>query len=113
MKSVFESPFYILGASPRDDRRVLMDKADERALLSDAEAVGRARAALMDPRERLVAELRWFPGASDDDVAKILDWFREIEAGDGGHGPGASALGRIASLNVALWAFASRRLEGP
>ena len=113
MKSVFESPFYILGASPRDDRRALMDKADERALLSDAEAVGRARAALMDPRERLAAELRWFSGASDDDVAKILDWLREIEAGDGGHGPGASALGRVASLNVALWAFASRRLEGP
>ena len=112
MKNVFESPFYILGASPRDDRRRIMELTDERALLSDVETVTRARVALMDPRERLAAELRWFPGASDDDVAKILEWLREIEGGDGGHGSGASPLGRIASLNVALWAFVSRPFDG-
>ena len=89
-----------------------MELTDERALLSDVETVTRARVALMDPRERLAAELRWFPGASDDDVAKILEWLREIEGGDGGHGSGASPLGRIASLNVALWAFVSRPFDG-
>lgn len=58
------NPFWVLGASTRDDRRRLIELADERSLTHDAQACQKARADLTNPRTRLAAELGWLPGLS-------------------------------------------------
>ncbi len=62
--ALHRNPFWVLGASTRDDRRRLLELADERSLTQDAQACQRARADLTNPRTRLAAELSWLPGLS-------------------------------------------------
>lgn len=59
-----QNPFWIIGATSRDDRRRIVELADERALTVDPEACQRARSDLTNPRTRLAAELGWLPGVS-------------------------------------------------
>jgi hypothetical protein len=59
-----QNPFWILGATSRDDRRRIVELADERALNIDPEVCQRARSDLTNPRTRLTAELAWLPGVS-------------------------------------------------
>ena len=56
------NPFYILSASPRDNKRRIMELADERSLLFDSSACMEARSNLTNPRKRLSAEVAWLPG---------------------------------------------------
>lgn len=69
---LFDNPFYILGASPRDTRRVLAEKTEARLLVMDESIVREAYHALTDPVKRLVAELEWFPEFEDDRIAEFL-----------------------------------------
>lgn len=55
------NPFRILGATPRDNRNRLLELSEERALSDDADACRQARADLMNPGNRLIAELEWMP----------------------------------------------------
>lgn len=59
-----QNPFWILGATSRDDRRRIVDLAEERALTIDPGVCQRARSDLVNPRTRLTAELSWLPGVS-------------------------------------------------
>lgn len=58
------NPFYILGATTRDDRRRILELAENRALRPDYEICQKARADLTNPRTRLAAEMAWLPGVS-------------------------------------------------
>lgn len=69
---LFDNPFYILGASPRDTRRVLVEKTEARLLVMEESVVREAYHALTDPVKRLVAELEWFPEFEDDRIAEFL-----------------------------------------
>lgn len=71
---VFQNPFYILTASPRDNRQRIMELADERSLLLDSEECLEARSVITHPRKRLSAEVAWFPGISPRNTIKILVW---------------------------------------
>src|SRR4051812_30968366 len=62
--NLLENPFHILGASPRDDRRRLLELAEERSLSQDPAVCAQARADLANPRNRLAAEVAWLPGLS-------------------------------------------------
>ena len=62
--ALHRNPFWMLGATTRDDRRRLIELADERSLTHDAQACQKARADLTNPRTRLAAELSWLPGLS-------------------------------------------------
>ncbi|MGY2490095.1 hypothetical protein [Cupriavidus sp. CP313] len=62
--SLLDSPFFVLRASVRDDRHALIDKAEERSLVADAEVCNDARTTLTTPRLRLNAELNWLPGVA-------------------------------------------------
>lgn len=62
--SLLDSPFYVLRASVRDDRHALIDKAEERSLVADAELCNDARTTLTTSRLRLHAELNWLPGVA-------------------------------------------------
>ena len=55
------NPFYILGASLTDNKRRIMELAEEKSLFVDEEAVEEAKTILLDPIRRIDAELSWFP----------------------------------------------------
>jgi hypothetical protein len=59
-----ESPFAVLSASPRDDRKRIVGLAEEKALEIDHVRCQKARADLTNPRTRLSAEVGWLPGVS-------------------------------------------------
>lgn len=67
-----KNPFYILSASPRDGRRRLMELAEERSLLLDADECHDAYSVLTNPRKRLAAEVSWFPGMAPQKIEELL-----------------------------------------
>ncbi|MBK7417595.1 MAG: hypothetical protein IPJ44_00130 [Nitrospira sp.] len=64
--------FWVLGASTRDDRRRLIELADEHSLEHDTQACQKARADLSNPRTRLTAELSWLPGLAPSRAAQLV-----------------------------------------
>ena len=73
---LLKNPFHILGATTRDDRHSIMELAEERSLLSDADACMEARSILINPRRRIAAEVAWLPGIDptlSDIVLRNLD----------------------------------------
>jgi hypothetical protein len=74
---LFRGPFYLLGASVRDDRRKILELCEQHALSANAEACGKARADLINPRRRLAAELGWFPGVAPGRAVQMLGLLRE------------------------------------
>lgn len=73
---LLQNPFHILAASPRDNRRRIMELADERSLLLDSNECMEACSELTNPRKRLSAEVAWLPGLSPTNAAKIIDWVK-------------------------------------
>src|SRR5690554_6831225 len=71
---LLQNPFYILTASPRDNRRRIMELADEKSLLLDSSECMNARSDLTNPRKRLSAEIAWLPGAGPKRVGEILSF---------------------------------------
>ena len=66
------NPFCILGVTPRDDRRKIVESAEERALQMEGNLCAKARADLTNPRIRLSCEVAWMPGVAQPVVEKIL-----------------------------------------
>ncbi len=71
--ALYRNPFWLLGASTRDDSRRLIELADERSLTHDPQACQHARATLSNPRTRLAAELSWLPGISPTRAVHLAD----------------------------------------
>lgn len=69
---LLQNPFHILTASPRDNRRRIMELADERSLLLDSNEVMEARLDLTNPRKRLSAEVAWLPGIGPKRAGEML-----------------------------------------
>ena len=59
---LLQNPFYILNATQRDNRHRIMELAEERSLLSDADECIIAKSTLTNPRKRISAEIAWLPG---------------------------------------------------
>ena len=74
---LLKNPFHTLSASPRDNRRRIMELAEEGSLFLDAEACAEARSILTHPRKRLTAEMSWLPELSPAQVAKKLNQLAE------------------------------------
>lgn len=68
-----QSPFAILGVTTRDDRRRIVELAEEKALELDPEVCQKARSDLTSPRNRLSVELAWLPGVSPRKASELLD----------------------------------------
>ena len=66
------NPFYILGVSTNDNKRKIMDAAEEKLLLMDENVVEDAKNALLDNNKRLEAELAWFPCIDSEDNDSII-----------------------------------------
>ena len=69
---LLKNPFHILGATPRDNRQRIMELAEERSLLSDADGCMAARTILIHPRNRISAEIAWLPGIDPERTDEIL-----------------------------------------
>ncbi len=54
------NPFYILEVSTEDNKRKIMDAADEKLLFLESDIVEKAKNQLLDGKKRLEAELSWF-----------------------------------------------------
>ena len=69
---LLQNPFYILAATPRDNRRRINELFDERSLILDSDLCMQARSELMHPRKRLSAEIAWLPGVGPKRAGKVL-----------------------------------------
>lgn len=72
----FANPFFVLGATPRDRKPRLQELAEEQALHGDGEAAANARNTLTNPRNRLAAEVGWFPGVAPGRIEAALQTIR-------------------------------------
>ena len=66
------NPFFMLGATTRDDRHRIFELAEEKSLVSDDVAVRDAKLLLTHPRQRLSAELGWLPGLGPKRVLELI-----------------------------------------
>lgn len=69
---LLQNPFHILTASPRDNRRRVMELADEHSLLLDPGICTEACSSLTNPRKRLSAEVAWLPGIGPKRVGEVM-----------------------------------------
>jgi hypothetical protein len=67
-----DNPFWILGASPRDSKRVLHDKAENKSFEMPEDVCRNAENVLITPKKRLEAEVSWFPGLSPKKINELL-----------------------------------------
>jgi hypothetical protein len=66
------NPFYVLGVTTRDDRRKIVELAEERALHLDHDTCQKSRSDLTNPRTRLSAEMAWMPGVAPRTAEKLV-----------------------------------------
>jgi hypothetical protein len=74
---LLENPFHILGATPRDTRQRIIELADERSLLIDADACTQARSDLTNPRKRQAAEIAWLIGVGPKRAEELITRIQE------------------------------------
>ncbi|MEG3133089.1 hypothetical protein SC206_05885 [Rouxiella sp. T17] len=71
--SLHSNPFAVLGITVRNDRRTIVEQAEQQSLLHDADECQRARSMLTNPKNRVAAEMAWLPGVSPDRANRLLD----------------------------------------
>lgn len=69
---LLQNPFHILNARPGDNRRRIMELADERSLMLNSNECMEARSELTNPRKRLSAEVAWLPGMGPTRTEEVL-----------------------------------------
>lgn len=67
-----QNPFALLGVTTRDDRRRIVELAEEKSLELDHDACQKARSDLTSPRARLSAEMAWLPGVSPRKASQLM-----------------------------------------
>lgn len=67
-----QNPFALLGVTTRDDRRRIVELAEEKSLELDHDICQKARSDLTSPRSRLSAEMSWLPGVSPRKAAQLV-----------------------------------------
>ena len=70
--SLTSNPFYVLGATPSDDRQRIIALANERRLDGNEGTIREARSTLLTPRKRLAAEIAWLPGLEKEEIRQVL-----------------------------------------
>ena len=71
--ALHNNPFCILGVTTRDDRRRIVELAEEKSLTLDSDACTKARSDLTTPRNRLAVEMAWLPGLSPNSARVLVD----------------------------------------
>jgi coenzyme PQQ biosynthesis protein PqqD len=71
------NPFYILGATTRDDKQRIVKLAEEMSLELDHDICQKSRSDLTNPRTRLGAEMAWLPGISPKKTIQLTNLLLE------------------------------------
>lgn len=71
--ALHQSAFAVLGATARDDRRRIVELAEEKSLELDHDICQKARSDLTNPRTRLGAEIAWLPGVSPRKATQLVE----------------------------------------
>jgi hypothetical protein len=71
--ALHRTPFAILGVTTRDDRRRIVELAEEKSLELDHDVCQKARSDLTNPRNRLSAEIAWLPGVSPRKASQLVE----------------------------------------
>jgi len=71
--SIWQNPFFILGATTRDTQQTIMSLFEEKCLIADHDKLLKARADLTNPRTRTAAEIGWLPGLSPKQAFLALE----------------------------------------
>ena len=73
-----EHPFYVLGVTPRSDRREILDRADGLILQgADPQIIKSHVLQLTHPAKRIGAEVAWFPGAAPSRIRHLVNSIRQ------------------------------------
>lgn len=70
--ALHRTPFALLGVTPRDDRRRIVELAEEKSLERDHDSCQKAQADLTTPRNRLRAEMAWLPGVAPQAADRLM-----------------------------------------
>jgi hypothetical protein len=73
MSVLHHSPFVVLGATTRDDRKRIVELSEARSLELDHDLCQKARSDLTNPRSRLSAEIAWLPGVSPRKACQLVE----------------------------------------
>jgi len=68
-----KSPFAVLGVTTRDNRKRIVELAEEKSLELDHDVCQKARSDLTNPRTRLGAEIAWLPGVSPRKATQLVE----------------------------------------
>ncbi len=71
--ALHQSAFAVLGVTTRDDRRRIVELAEEKSLELDHDVCQKARSDLTNPRTRLSAEVAWLPGVSPRKASQLVE----------------------------------------
>lgn len=69
---LLENPFHLLEVTTRDQRNKIVLAAEGKSLLLDPEVCNKAQTTLINPSQRLSAEVSWLPGLSPGKVDEII-----------------------------------------
>jgi hypothetical protein len=72
MTKLHQSAFAVLGVTTRDNRKRIVELAEEKSLILDHSACQKARSDLTNPRTRLSAEIAWLPGVSPRKATQVV-----------------------------------------
>ena len=76
--SLRRNPFYLLGATTKDNQGRIIELAEQRTLTLDPNLCRAARSDLANPRLRLSAEVSWLPGVAPDRANEAAEnWDRD------------------------------------
>lgn len=71
--ALHQSAFAVLGVTIRDNRRRIVELAEEKSLELDHDVCQKARSDLTNPRTRLNAEVAWLPGVSPRKATQLVE----------------------------------------
>ncbi|MDR2012496.1 MAG: hypothetical protein LBQ20_05535 [Rhodanobacter sp.] len=71
--ALHQSAFAVLGVTTRDNRKRIVELAEEKSLELDQELCQKARSDLTNPRTRLSVEIAWLPGVSPRKATQLVD----------------------------------------
>lgn len=73
MTALHQSAFSVLGVTTRDNRKRIVELAEEKSLELDHDVCQKARSDLTNPRTRLSVEIAWLPGVSPHKATQLIE----------------------------------------
>ncbi len=99
--ALHQNPFWVIEATVRDDRRRIVELAEQKSLQIDPELCQKSRSCLTNPRTRLASEIAWLPGVSPRKTEQLVQLVAQQPQAIGSQ----SGLPTLAHANLMAAAF--------